>query len=70
MNLSDQKALVPHYLAVFVLALVAVGGTRAVAGSVPVWTDLLVVVLLVLSYPSLVRVLGVAPDVWEEADRQ
>lgn len=58
--------LVPHYLANLVLVLLAVGAFRAVVGDAGLVVELVVVVAVVLAYPSIVRALGVAPNAWND----
>jgi hypothetical protein len=64
---SKQKQLLPHYIAVLVLTVAAL----AVVSALPVsrWFNLVAVVLVVLTYPTLVRLLGVEPDAWQADDR-
>lgn len=66
MDLAGQRDLLPHYVAVVVLVGAAVAGLRSLFASVPVWLDLLAVVVVVLGYPSLARWLDIAPAAWTE----
>jgi len=66
MDLTGQRDLIPHYVAVVVLVGAAVVGLRNLSDSVPIWLDLLAVVVVVLGYPSLARWLDIAPDAWTE----
>lgn len=70
MDASRHLELVPHYVANLLLVLLAVGALRAVAGDVGIAVELVVVVVVVLAYPSLVRWLGVAPGSWEKSDEK
>ena len=66
MNWHRHLELVPHYLANLVLVLLAVGALRRVAGDPGTPVELAAVVAVVLAYPSVVRLLGVAPSAWED----
>lgn len=68
MNLERHRGLLPHYVANLVLVLLGVSALRAVAGDVGIAVELVVVVVVVLAYPTLVRWLGVAPDAWTRAE--
>jgi len=62
MDTDHQKQLLPHYLAVFVLTLATLAVVRTLFSAD--WAALLAVLFVVLSYPTLVRLLGVEPDAW------
>lgn len=66
MNYRRYLALVPHYLANLVLVFLAIGALRFVAGDTGLVVELAAVVVVVIAYPSIVRALGLAPDVWED----
>lgn len=66
MDVDRQRSLLPHYVAIVVSVVVVLVGLRAVFGPLQTWINVLAVVVVVLSYPSVVRALGVEPDVWEE----
>lgn len=66
MNTSKQRQLLPHYLAVVALVVVALAAVRALP--VSRWFNLVAVLLVVLSYPTIVRLLGVEPDAWQAGD--
>lgn len=66
MDWARQRELLPHYAAVVVLTVLLLGGARALLGQVEPWVDLLGVVVVVLTYPSVVRFLGVAPSGWDD----
>lgn len=57
--------LVPHYVAMLVLVLVAVAALRTVVPDVTPLADLVVALAVVFLYPFAVRRLGYAPDFWE-----
>jgi len=63
MDLSGQRELLPHYLAVAALAGTAAVLARSAVGS---WVALGSVLVVVLAYPTAVRALNVAPDAWEQ----
>lgn len=56
--------LLPHYLGMLVLMLLVVGGLRLVVGEMAFWVELLIVLAVAVSYPPLVRRLGIAPESW------
>jgi len=62
MDRDTQRQLLPHYVAVVVLTVLALTVTRELSDGG--WVNLLVVVVVVLTYPTVVRVLGVEPDAW------
>lgn len=66
MNTKRQKQLIPHYVAVVVLTVVTLGVVQELAGGG--WINLLAVVVVVLTYPTLVRLLGVEPAAWSGDD--
>jgi hypothetical protein len=68
MNVKRQLGLVPHYVANLLLVLLVVGALRAVAGDVGIAVELVVVVAVVLAYPTLVRWLGVEPSAWRNSN--
>jgi hypothetical protein len=65
MDWSHQRALVPHYAAVVLLIGVYVIAVRVAFGDVVPLVDIVGVLIVVLSYPTIVRSLGVAPNDWE-----
>jgi len=69
MNVERQLGLVPHYVANLLMVLLVIGVVRAVAGDVGIVVELVVVVAVVLVYPSLVRWLGVEPSAWDNSDK-
>lgn len=68
MNLERHWGLLPHYVANLVLVLLAISALRAVAGEIGIAVELVVVVAVVLAYPTAVRWLGVAPAAWNQAE--
>jgi hypothetical protein len=65
MDWSRQRAFAPHYAAVVLLIGAYVIAVRVAFGDVVPLVDILGVVFVVLSYPTIVRLLGVAPSEWE-----
>jgi len=65
-DLGTQRELLPHYVVVLVVVLLALAGVRAALGTVNPLVNLAVVVVVILVYPSIVQVLGVAPAAWQE----
>lgn len=68
MDSNRLRELLPHYLANLVLVLLAVAALRRFVGDLGFAVELLVVVAVVLAYPSVVRLLGVAPSAWDEPE--
>ncbi len=67
MNRSfEWLGLLPHYVASLLLILGTIWGLREFVGNFGFWVELPIVVLIVLGYPSLVRLLGIAPSGWEK----
>jgi len=63
---EEQRELFPHYVGSLLLLLAGLVAVRSLLGRESVLIDLAVVVVVVLAYPSLARLLGVAPSSWEE----
>lgn len=68
MNLKRHLGLVPHYIANLLVVLLTVAALRAVAGDLGIAIELVVVVAVVLVYPTVVRWLGVEPASWKKSD--
>lgn len=68
MNQARHLELLPHYLANLVLVVLAVGAVRRFVGDFGVPVELGLVVVVVLAYPTAVRMLGVAPSAWEDPE--
>lgn len=68
MDLRSQKQLIPHYIAVLILLTAALIGIRELLGAGAVWIRLVVVACIVLTYPTVVRLLGIEPEVWRNDD--
>jgi hypothetical protein len=56
--------LVPHYIAMLLLMLVALWALRSAFGQLGFWVELVVLVAIVTVYRPLVKRLGVAPSLW------
>jgi hypothetical protein len=68
MDWSRFFELLPHYLANLVLVVLAITALRRFAGDLGFVVELVVVVAIVLVYPTIVRALGVAPSAWDEPE--
>jgi len=56
---------VPHYLAIFILVGLVLGVIRVTVGSLAFWTELAIVVGVVVGYQFVVTRLGLGPSAWE-----
>ncbi|MEF8775815.1 MAG: hypothetical protein V5A43_04835 [Haloarculaceae archaeon] len=65
MDLGRQRELLPHYVGILVSIVLVLVAIRGSLGDVGVPGNLAGVVAVVLVYPTVVRVLGVAPSSWE-----
>jgi hypothetical protein len=65
MDLGRQRELLPHYLGLLASIVVGLGAVQVSLGDVGVPVHLGAVVFVVLLYPTVVRLLGVAPSTWE-----
>ena len=63
---DEQRELFPHYVGSLVLLIAGLATVRLALGRDSVLIDLVVVVFVVLAYPTLARLLGVAPSAWDE----
>lgn len=68
MDLKRHLGLVPHYIANLIMVLTVIAVLRAVAGDVGFVVELVVVVAVVLVYPTFVRWLGIEPASWKKPD--
>lgn len=57
--------LVPHYVALVVLMVLALAVVRAVAGDVGFWIELGIAFVVAVAYRPVVARLGYAPGAWE-----
>lgn len=65
MDTDRLKDLAPHYVAMFVLVLIALEVVRLAIGEISFWLELAIIVVVVFSYRPLVMRLGVGPDSWQ-----
>lgn len=65
MDLGRQRDLLPHYVAILASVVVVLGSTRLAVGDVGAPVNLGLTVAVVLAYPTIVRLLGLAPRSWE-----
>ena len=59
------RQLAPHWAVMFVVMFVALAGVERVAGGLGLAASLVIVFVIAVAYPVVVRVLGVAPPVWQ-----
>lgn len=64
MDLDHVLAVVPHYLAMFLVISGALAATNALAGNLGFWIELAVVVVIASLYRPVVLRLGIAPEPW------
>lgn len=69
-NRSRLVELLPHYLALLILIFLVLAIVRATMGDLGFWIELAIVVAVGLGYPTVVRMLGVAPSAWDRPDEQ
>ena len=65
MDIGRQRELLPHYVAILVAVVAVLGGIRLAVGDVGAPANLGLTVVVVLAYPPIVRLLGLAPQHWE-----
>lgn len=58
------KQLAPHWAVMFLLMFLVLSIIRATYGELSFWQSVVLVVVIAFGYPSVVRYLGVAPEVW------
>ena len=66
MDTDRLVELVPHYLAMLLLAFLVLGALQATVGELGFWIELVIVGVIVFAYRPAVKRLGVAPDAWTE----
>lgn len=59
------RQLAPHWAVMFVVMIGLIAVVETVYGTLAFWQSLLLVLLVAFGYPSIVRRLGVAPEVWQ-----
>ncbi|HMB49760.1 hypothetical protein [Natronoarchaeum rubrum] len=65
MDRDQLLELVPHYVALVVLLLLALTAVRVLVGDVGLWVELLIAFVIAVGYRPLVARLGYAPSAWE-----
>jgi len=65
MDREQLLELVPHYVALVIVLLVALTALRLLVGEVALWAELLVAFVVAVAYRPVVRRLGYAPSAWE-----
>lgn len=64
-TLSEKvKQLAPHWAVMFLLMFLVLFVVESLYGELSFWQSVLLVVVIAFGYPSVVRYLGVAPDIW------
>jgi len=58
------KQLAPHWAVMFLVMFLILFVVEATYGELSFWQSVLLVVIVAFGYPSVVRYLGVAPEVW------
>ncbi len=58
------RQLAPHFLAMFVIYLIAFQIVSALFGVQNFWVSLGIAVVVAIVYPTLVRSVGLEPEVW------
>jgi hypothetical protein len=66
---DDLVELVPHYLAMLLLAIATLALVQALAPDLNFWIETALVVAVLVIYRPIVIRLGVAPRVWQRDDR-
>ncbi|GGN93925.1 MULTISPECIES: hypothetical protein [Haloarcula] len=66
MDTDRLKALVPHYIAMFLLVFLVLATVRAVVGDIGFWVELVIIAAVVFAYRPIVLQLGIGPSEWEE----
>mgnify|MGYP006287535347 CR=1 FL=1 len=65
MDIDGLKELVPHYVALMILVVLALSTVQAAVGEIGFWTELAIVLVIALAYRPIVVRLGVAPSGWK-----
>jgi len=65
MDRDQLLELVPHYVVLVVLLLLALTAVRVLVGDVGLWVELLIAFVVAVAYRPLVARLGYAPGAWE-----
>lgn len=59
------RQLAPHWAAMFVVMLLLLALVERLFGDLSFWSSVFLVVVVAIGYPTVVRYVGVAPDVWQ-----
>ena len=62
---EKARQLAPHWAVMFVLMYALLVIVQGLYGDLSFWQSAALVVAVALGYPTLVRYLGVAPEVWD-----
>jgi len=65
MDRDQLLELVPHYVALVVLLLLALTAVRVLVGDVGLWVELVIAFVVAVAYRPLVARLGYAPSAWQ-----
>lgn len=65
MDKSATSFLVLHYIVLLIVIFLVITAIEASGLAVPLWAGVLIAIVLGISYPFVVRGLGVAPEQWE-----
>ncbi|QIO24536.1 hypothetical protein [Haloarcula sp. JP-L23] len=66
MDTDRLKALVPHYIVMFLLVFLVLAIVRAVVGEIGFLVELVIIAVVVFAYRPIVLQLGIGPSEWEE----
>lgn len=69
MDAERLLSLVPHYIAMLLLAFLVLGVVRATVGDLGFWIEFAIVGVIVFTYRPVVTRLGVAPSAWDSRSR-
>lgn len=59
------QQLAPHWAVMFVVMAALLAVAELLYGELSFWQSVILVVVVAVGYPSVVRWLGVAPEVWD-----
>ncbi|WP_224271084.1 hypothetical protein [Haloprofundus salinisoli] len=65
MNRDHVLAVVPHYLAMFLVIAGVLAATDAFFGGLGFWIELAIVIVVASLYRPVVRHLRIAPEPWQ-----
>lgn len=65
-TLSEKvRQLAPHWAVMVIIMYALLAVIQIVYGQLSFWQSVLLVVFIAFAYPTAVRMLGVAPEVWD-----